>query len=138
VVDLVESAADDLGVDLDDIPTASDDEEFEQAPVESPQRRQPAHVMSRRSTTLDPVQEKTDVDNLDSEDNWLQKTRRQLTDLSKARSQLMDELDTIAEDLGVHLDDRRRSFAEIEPVQRVPQRTVSRCISEMDSSSQVY
>jgi len=118
VVDLVKSAADDFGVDLDDRPTASDDETFEQAPVEAP-RRQPAPMVSRRSTTLEPVAEKFEDNNLDSEDTWLQKTRRQLTELSEARSQLMDELDSIAEDLGVHLVDPRRSSVETDPVQGV-------------------
>jgi hypothetical protein len=118
VVDLVKSAADDFGVNLDDKPTASDDEKFEQAPIEAT-RQQSAPVVSRRSTTLKPVEEKAEEAKFDREDTWLQKTRRQLTELSEARSQLMDELDSIAEDLGVQLNDRRRSSMEIDPVQRV-------------------
>lgn len=131
LVDLVNSAADDLGVDLDQEYTAEDDAKFEAAPVERSPERFPA---SRHSSTLEPVVEKLEEEEfqapvmrkataLDStetqviEDPWLQKTRRQLTQLSETRSQLMDELDTIADDLGIHLDERRTSTS-IDPVER--------------------
>ncbi|KAJ4286442.1 hypothetical protein N0V90_013142 [Kalmusia sp. IMI 367209] len=116
LVDLVKSAADDLGVDLDQRPTSQDDVRFEEAPVQrSPQRSS----ISQHSTTLNPVIERLEEDTQDTEDAWLRHTRRQLTELSETRSQLMDELDAIAEDLGVRIDERHLSSASIDPVQRV-------------------
>lgn len=115
LINLVNSAADDLGVDLDKRPSLQDDERFVRAPVE----RTPQHsIVSHPSLPLETVEEKGPEEEHPSEDTWLQKTRRQLTELSEARSQLMDELDSIAEDLGVHLQERSFSEREIDPIQR--------------------
>jgi len=108
LVDLVNSAADNLGVDLDRRPTAHEEQLFQEAPVEA--SRQPSESSH---LSEDPVEEQP------NEDQWLQRTRRHLTELSEARTQLMDELDTIAEDLCVQLQDRRISEPAIEPIQRV-------------------
>lgn len=115
LVDLVKSAADDLGIDLDLRPTADDEAKFWDAPVEGlPQ----ASVISRPSTALEPLKEKLDEERRGDEDAWLQRTRQQLNELSEARSQLMDELDTIAKDLGVYIDESWRSSQHIESIQR--------------------
>ncbi|KAJ4358558.1 uncharacterized protein N0V89_003142 [Didymosphaeria variabile] len=140
LVNLVNSAADDLGIDLDLKYTAEDDAKFEAAPVEcspecSPERSPEPSTMSRHSSVVEPVVEKFDEEEFhapdlrtatilesektqETEDAWLQKARKQLTQLSETRSQLMDELDVIADDLGIHLDDRRRSSTFIDPVER--------------------
>ncbi|KAH7078614.1 hypothetical protein FB567DRAFT_450553 [Paraphoma chrysanthemicola] len=116
LVDLVHSAADDLGFDLDRRPTAHDDQLFQDAPVEASRQ---ASVTSQHSLPLDPPEEKSLEPDQSEDDPWLQQTRRHLTELSEARTQLMDELDSIAEDLGVHLEERHAAEPAIDPIQRV-------------------
>jgi hypothetical protein len=67
------------------------------------------------------VQERIDDDKPESEDMWLRKTRRQLSGLSEARSQMMDELDSIAADLGDYLNGRHSSV-EFDKLQRALRR----------------
>ncbi|KAF3042494.1 hypothetical protein E8E11_003273 [Didymella keratinophila] len=115
LVDLVNSAADDLGVDLDRRPRATDDETFRNAPVQSS-----SSASSVSQKTSPKVNEETILDQTEpAEDAWLEQTRRHLTELSEARSQLMDELDEIAEDLGVPAQEHRESEPGFDPVQRV-------------------
>ncbi|KAH5337558.1 hypothetical protein HBI39_064090 [Parastagonospora nodorum] len=116
LVDLVNSAADNLGVDLDRRPTARDDEIFQEAPA---QNTPPVAPPFHHSSPLQSVRGKSDDDEHSSDDPWLQQTRRHLSELSEARTQMMDELDTIAEDLGIQLQDRRPSEPMIDPIQRV-------------------
>ncbi|KAH7381605.1 hypothetical protein BKA66DRAFT_570738 [Pyrenochaeta sp. MPI-SDFR-AT-0127] len=116
LVDLLNSAADDLGVDLDRKPTAKDEEAFHNAPLEGKSR---ASMPSLQDSPLDTMKGRTAEEEKPSEDIWLQQTRRHLTELSEARTQLMDELDSIAEDLGVQLQERRISESKINPIQRV-------------------
>ena len=116
LVELVNSAADDLGLDLDRRPTTKDNQIFEDAPYEKTPR---GSISSRHSDPLDVVHEGMIKEEQYAEDPWLQQTRRHLTELSEARTQLMDELDSIAEDLGVQLQDRRVSEARPDPIQRV-------------------
>ncbi|KAF2007422.1 hypothetical protein P154DRAFT_569296 [Amniculicola lignicola CBS 123094] len=125
LINLVNSAADDLGVDLDKRPTLHDEEQFLNAPVERIQRHSTTRSQSlpRHSSltgpNLPPVEENgAEEEQQPSEDSWLQKTRRQLTELSEVRSQMMDELDTIAEDLGVRLNEQRFSEQDLDPLQR--------------------
>jgi hypothetical protein len=59
------------------------------------------------------------------EDTWLEQTRRHLTELSEARTQLMDELDEIAGDLGVPSQDRHESEPSFNPVQRPLSKTLT-------------
>jgi hypothetical protein len=117
MINLIKSAADDFDVDLDKKPTVVDDEMFEQAPTEGPPQ-QFVSTMSRSSTTLEIIEDKAEHHTQDSENSWLQKTRRQLTELSEARSRMLDELDSIAEDLSVHLDECQSSLV-LDPVQHV-------------------
>lgn len=115
LVELINSAADDLGVDLDRRPTAKDDEAFHNAPV---QGSSTTSTVSRH--IIPEVIEESIPDEAEPvEDSWLEQTRRHLTDLSEARSQLMDEFDEIAEDLGVPAQERRDSEPSFDPVQRV-------------------
>ncbi|KAF2856508.1 hypothetical protein T440DRAFT_549884 [Plenodomus tracheiphilus IPT5] len=117
LVSLVNSAADDLGLDLDRRPTEMDDELFQNAPYEKTPR---ASVPSPYAYPSENVEEGlADEDRPVEEDHWLQQTRRHLTELSEARTQLMDELDSIAEDLDVQLQDRRATDAQTDHVQRV-------------------
>jgi hypothetical protein len=115
LVDLVNSAADNLGVDLDRRPTARDDQAFQEAPV---QDSSPDSASTDQSEPQQSVQERPADDEHTSEDPWLQQTRRHLSELSEARTQMMDELDTIAEDLGIQLQDRRTSEPPTDPIQR--------------------
>lgn len=115
LVDLVNSAADDLGVDLDRRPSTKDEELFQSAPV---QGSSTTSVTSRKSGPKafeEVIPEETEP----GEDSWLEQTRRHLTELSETRAQLMDELDEIAEDLGVPSEGRRESEPAFDPVQRV-------------------
>jgi hypothetical protein len=133
LVDLVKSAADDLGVDLDHKYTPEDDSKFEAAPVERSPERSP---VSRHGSAVQVMVEKLEDEEFqppvmrkatslasegthETEDVWLQKTRRQLTQLSETRSQLLDELDTITDDLGIHLDEHRGSSTYNNPIERV-------------------
>ncbi|ORY05284.1 hypothetical protein BCR34DRAFT_47861 [Clohesyomyces aquaticus] len=121
LIDLVNSAADDLGVDLERRPTVQDEEKFLRAPVQrnaSPDHSPPGSTRISPRPTLPTVEETVVGEEQPTEDSWLQKTRRQLTELSEARSQLQDELDTIAEDLDVHLQGRRDSERELDPLER--------------------
>lgn len=115
LVDLLNSAADDLGLDLDTIPTVKDEEIFLNAPTEGTHQ---ASRLSCQDSSPQSLPESTTDNKQPSEDAWLQQTRRHLTELSEARTQLMDELDSIAEDLGVQLQERRVSEPDINQVQR--------------------
>lgn len=116
LVDLVKSAADNLGMDLDQRPSSADNAKFEEAPVEgSPQSSVLLHARPAEDHEVDLVEDDPEA----SKDEWLQRTRRQLSELSETRSQLMGELDTIAEDLGVHLEDYDRDPVDSDPVKRV-------------------
>jgi hypothetical protein len=111
LVDLVNSAADNLGVDLDRRPTARDEQAFQEAPVQGYQR---GHLPSNLSD-----HEEQSVDNEQpGEDRWLQQTRRYLSELSEARTQMMDELDSFAKDLGIQLQGPRTSEGSVDPVQQ--------------------
>jgi hypothetical protein len=114
-VDLVNSAADDLGVDLDRRPTATEDETFRIAPVRSSSSASSVSQKTFPKVNEDAILEGTEP----GEDAWLEQNGRHLTKLSEARSQLMDELDEIAEDLGVPAQERCESEPGFDPVQRV-------------------
>ncbi|KAI4620550.1 uncharacterized protein J4E87_007238 [Alternaria ethzedia] len=103
LVDLVKSAADDLGFDLDRRPTATDDDMFHNAPYETT----PVNSVSRHTDfSIGTAENRAMEDEPLTEDSWLQQTRRHLTELSEAREQLMDELDSIAGDLDVKFRDQ--------------------------------
>ncbi|RYO61123.1 hypothetical protein AA0116_g6173 [Alternaria tenuissima] len=120
LVDLVNSAADDLGIDLERRPTVADDDLFRNAPYESTPRES---VSYHSGVSLEATENKTGDKEPLTEDSWLQQTRRHLTELSEAREQLMDELDSIAGDLDVRLQDQEESEQGeeliVHPVQRV-------------------
>jgi hypothetical protein len=120
LVDLVNSAADDLGIDLERRPSVTDDDLFRNAPYESTPRES---VSYHPGVSLEATEDKTADEEPPTEDSWLQQTRRHLTELSEAREQLMDELDSIAGDLDVRLQDRQESGQGeeliVHPVQRV-------------------
>ncbi|CAN9267250.1 unnamed protein product [Alternaria alternata] len=120
LVDLVNSAADDLGIDLERRPTVTDDDLFRNAPYESTPRES---VSYHSGVSLEATENKTADKEPLTEDSWLQQTRRHLTELSEAREQLMDELDSIAGDLDVRLQDQEESEQGeeliVHPVQRV-------------------
>jgi hypothetical protein len=69
LVDLVNSAADNLGVDLDRRPTSHDDQTFQDAPVKDPL---PASSLSRHSSPFQSIQWEPIDDEYTSEDPWLQ------------------------------------------------------------------
>lgn len=115
LVELVDSAADDLGVDLDRRPTAKDDEAFHNAPVQGSSTTSTVF----RNIIPEVIEEFIPEEAEPVEDSWLEQTRRHLTELSEARSQLRDEFDETAEDLGVPAQGRRDSEPSFDPVQRV-------------------
>jgi hypothetical protein len=120
LIDLVNSAADDLGVDLERTPTAMDDVIFQNAPYESTPRY---FVSDDPSVSFETTENRVAKEEPLAEDSWLQQTRRHLTKLSEAREQLMDELDSIAGDLDVRLQDQQ----EIESVnESAAQRALSK------------
>ncbi|KAL1797012.1 hypothetical protein ACET3X_005552 [Alternaria dauci] len=120
LVDLVNSAADDLGVDLERKPTATDDDMFRNAPYESAPRESGS---CHPDVSIEAIEDKATDKEPVTEDNWLQETRRHLSELSEARKQLMDELDSIAGDFEVQLQDQQETElgdeSIVNPVQRV-------------------
>jgi hypothetical protein len=102
LIDLVESAADDLGLDLERRPTATDDDMFNNAPYETTPRDAVSH---HPDISFETIEGKITEDEPLTEDSWLKQTRRHLTELSETREQLMDELDSIAGNLDVRLQD---------------------------------
>jgi hypothetical protein len=126
LIDLVNSAADDLGVDLDKKLSTQEEEKFISAPVAgTPQQS----VSSRSSISLETVVEELQFP---SEDSWLQRTQTRFTELSEARSQLMDELDLIARDIGVQTPPKsvKESVSE-----ETSEGTISR--EEVDASAEI-
>ncbi|OAL57121.1 hypothetical protein IQ07DRAFT_627029 [Pyrenochaeta sp. DS3sAY3a] len=119
LVDLINSAADDLGIDLDTRPSAADEEKFQSAPVKGTSQ---TSTSSSHTKPTEPIDKTVAEPEQPDEDTWLQQTRRHLSELSEARSQLMDELDSIAEDLGVQLQERRFSEQDPEPLPRLSSR----------------
>lgn len=103
LVDLVKSAADDLGFDLDRRPTTTDDDMFHNAPYETTPMDS---VSYHTGFSFGTAENRATEDEPLTEDSWLQQTRRHLTELSEAREQLMDELDSISGDLDVKLRDQ--------------------------------
>lgn len=103
LVNLVNSAADDLGLDLDKRPTAKDDDAFRNAPVQDVFTTPVVSQYSLSEVTKEIIRENTQPAEPaePAEDVWLAQTRRNLSELSEAQSQLMDELDEITEDLGI-------------------------------------
>ncbi|KNG44280.1 atp synthase delta mitochondrial precursor [Stemphylium lycopersici] len=99
---LVNSAADDFGIDLDRRPTPKDEVLFRNAPYESTSC---ASVSSRLDMPLGNTEENARSNALLSEDDWPQETRRHLTDLSDTRDWLMYGLESIAGDLSVSLSE---------------------------------
>jgi len=113
LVDLVRSAADDFGVDLEAKPSAQDEEIFHNAPYES------ISCCSGSSCGDNHLDAMGETIIKDEENSWLQQARRQLTEILETREQLMSELDSIAGDLGVQFKDHQhpKSVADsIEPV----------------------
>ena len=89
LIDLVNSAADDFGIDLSRIPGKEDNERFLNAPVQ-------------KRTTLVPQGE-----GMQNGNDWVHKARAQLTALSEARIRFLEELDSIATDLDLSTDQGR-------------------------------
>jgi hypothetical protein len=114
LVQLVESAADDFGVDLDKLPTAKDDEAFRDAPVQGS-----STVPTVSQHRLPEFVEETICEEAEfAEESWLEHIRGHLTELAEAQSQLMDELDEITENLHAQARERSVSGPSFDPVQR--------------------
>ncbi|KAF1838540.1 hypothetical protein BDW02DRAFT_644558 [Decorospora gaudefroyi] len=110
LIDLVNSVADDLGVDLDQRPTSSDELMFRNAPLEGTSQ---APVLAHQDPFLGATAEQDANDELAKEDSWIQRTRKHLTELSDTREQLMDELELIAQNLGVLSRQTSKSPSEL-------------------------
>ncbi|KAJ4383948.1 hypothetical protein N0V86_000792 [Didymella sp. IMI 355093] len=115
LVELVESAADDLGVDLNKLPTAKDDEAFRDAPVQGSSIVPAVSPHGLPEFVKETIVEEAEL----AEESWLEQIRRHLTGLAEAQYQLMDELDEIAEDLDVQARERFVSGPSFDPVQRI-------------------
>jgi hypothetical protein len=95
LIDLVKSAADDLGIDLEERPSAQEEEKFLGASVEPTPEQ---FVIVRPSVLPGTVEEK--IQTL-SEHSWLQRTRTRFTGSSEPRSHLIVEHGSIARDVDV-------------------------------------
>lgn len=126
LVDLVNSAADDLGIDLDRRPTKHDDELFRDAPFEA-EPQVPGSGKIRLATVSSSNGGKKEP----TEDSWFQEIHIHLTELSRARTQLMDELDTIAKDISFELG----QSCDNEPSNKHLQRTSSEASTGISQKS---
>ena len=97
LVNLVNSAACELGVDLDRRPSTEDDELFQDAPVQDSSTTS----IASRSSPVEAFEEVTSKESKPCENPWLEPTPQHLTELSGARMQLTDEFNKVAEDSGV-------------------------------------
>jgi hypothetical protein len=119
--DLVEATTDDLGVDLEKMPDEKDEERFQQATVQDTS----SSSSPSSSSSSTPVPEE-----LPSGDEFLSTTRREMTDLSEARSQLMDELDNITEDLQQILRKAPTQLLSRAPTQHLRGKSIDTVIDE--------
>ncbi|KAI0575085.1 AtpC F0F1-type ATP synthase epsilon subunit mitochondrial delta subunit [Pyrenophora tritici-repentis] len=113
LVDLVKSAADDFGVDLELVPSAQDEEMFLSAQYEST----PCYSCSSCGDDHLATVGETIVE--DEEDFWLRQARRRLMEILETREQLIGELDSIAGDLGVQFEDHQHPKAVADSAQSV-------------------
>jgi hypothetical protein len=94
--DLINSAADDLGLDLDRRPSNEDDEVFRRAPVQEDRTSDPVHQ------TLIVAMENMGTDNaLQNHDSRSESAHQRFSELSATRIQIMDEFGSIIEDISV-------------------------------------
>jgi hypothetical protein len=93
LVDLVNSAADNFGIDLERRPTERDDRIFEDAPVAGTQQ---ASVSSNYGDSMYDIAERFADEQQLNNDPWLQQTRIHLSELAEARTRMLDELDALA------------------------------------------
>jgi hypothetical protein len=138
LVDLVNSAADNFGLDLDRRPTAHDDRVFEDAPVagseygsESSSHDDPTHYSEENSADEEQRDEEQRDEEQRDEDPWLQQTRRHLAELAEARTQMLDELDAIAGPYLAQLEDHLASGRIIDS----PRRRLSRLSTQLSRRS---
>ena len=102
LIGLVESTTDGLGVGSQDKPDEHNQAQFEKASVEE---EEPSNIGYRfESSISSPSSNSVEIqmacpEEQPSEDQWINETHRELTELSEARSQLMDELNAISEDV---------------------------------------
>ena len=121
LIGLVESSADDLGVDLQDKPDEYDEEQFEKTSVEEEPSKSEHRSESSTSFSCSNSAEirMARPEEQPSEDQRINETHRELTELSEARSQLVDELDAISEDIQAKLQDRRVSEQGLESFENI-------------------
>jgi hypothetical protein len=93
LIDLVKSAADDLGIDLEERPSAQEEEKFLGASVEPTPSQ---FVIALPSVRHETVEEKMQFLR---EHSWLQRTLTRFTELSEPRSHLMVEHELIDRDV---------------------------------------
>jgi hypothetical protein len=122
LVDFINSAADNFGLDLDKRPTARDDRLFEDAPVAGSQTGSVASC---------DIEEKSTDGEQPNEDPWLQQTRRHFTELAEARTKMLDELDAIA---GPHLEQLEDHLTSGR-IADSPRRRLSRLSAQLSSKS---
>jgi hypothetical protein len=97
LINLVKSAADNFGVDLDRRPSADDDQKFQNAPLEDTQQASPASCRRKCSAAL---KKKTTNKEQAFGDPWFVRAWGLLKKLSEARTQLLNDLDTLAANFG--------------------------------------
>jgi hypothetical protein len=116
LVNLINSTADNLGIDLDRRPSLYDDRLFWDSSLPG---TPPTSVLSHQRVAFDgTADEISEVQQL-SEDPGLQQIRRQQAELSRKSTHLMDKLDIIAEDIGVQVPEHYVAEPIEDPVERV-------------------
>jgi hypothetical protein len=119
LINFVNSAADNFGVDLDRRPSAQDDQNFQNAPFESMHRA--SDVPPRRKSSAH-TEEGLLESKQASDGSWLQQSCKSLAELSEVRKLLMCDLDSLAEDFGEQVYERGVFNPATDPLQRVRSR----------------
>jgi hypothetical protein len=94
--DLINSAADDLGLDLDRRPSNEDDEVFRRAPVQEVSTPVPVH-----QTLIETMENMGTGNALQNHDSRSESAHQCSSELSAMRIQIMDEFGSIIEDISV-------------------------------------
>jgi hypothetical protein len=116
LIHLVNSAADDFGVDLDKRPSARDDRKFHNTPCEDDR---PPSASSRRKGTLTKLRKSKGKRRRIGNAPWVQQSHSLLADLSETHVQLLSQLDSLAEDFGEQNHERDGLKPMGESLQRV-------------------
>jgi hypothetical protein len=105
LIDLLNSAADDFGIDLDRRPTARDDLIFQDAPVASTHRAPMSHEYE---DSMHDIEETFADEQQLNEDPWVHQPHRSLSELAEARTHMVEQSDAV---VGAYSEEHQNSHS---------------------------